>query len=217
MRHSDTGAELAHYGRAAQLAGRTLDTAARRACTRTIELAAVAREWPGVDVIPPPADPDEAVIEPDGGATLYYEGNRDPYQNLGWIEDALAAARAVRADARLVCAAAPRERPRRADLALLPRTLGGGFPMKLLAYQLAGIPAVCVEASAPGLVDGEDAFVVAGRGSAEAFARRVVEALRDDAARARVRTLARTRALSRHAPDRVAALFEASLLRALAG
>ncbi len=88
--------------------------------------------------------------------------------------------------------------------------------MKLLAYQLAGIPAVCVESAAPGLVDGEDAFVVPGRGGPGAFARRVAEALADDAARARVRTLAHARALARHAPARVAALFEASLLRARA-
>jgi glycosyltransferase involved in cell wall biosynthesis len=215
VRHSDTGSELAPYGRAAMLAGRALEGAARRLCARTIELAASARATPTLDAIPPPADPGEAQVEPGDGATLYYEGNRDPYQNLGWLDVALRAARNLRRDARLVCATSPRERPARADLALVPRSLVGGFPMKLLAYQIAGIPAVCVEASAPGLVDGEDAFVVPGRGGPDAFARRVVEALADDTARARLRTLARERALSRHAPERVAALFEASLHRAL--
>ncbi len=215
VRHSDTARELAAYGRSASLAGRALESAARLLCTRSVELAAMARESESVDAIPPPADPDEATIEPGDGATLYYEGNRDRYQNLDWLDAALAAARAVRPSARLILAAGPRERPARADLALVPRSLGGGFPMKLLAYQIAGIPAVCVEAAAPGVVDTEDAFVVPGRGSPEAFARRVALALDDDAGRARLRTLARARALARHAPERVAALFEACLVRAV--
>jgi glycosyltransferase involved in cell wall biosynthesis len=87
--------------------------------------------------------------------------------------------------------------------------------MKLLACQIAGIPAVCVESAAPGLVDGLDAFVVPGRGSPDAFAKRVAEALRDDAARERIRVCARERALARHDPARVAALLDQSLRRAM--
>ncbi len=84
--------------------------------------------------------------------------------------------------------------------------------MKLLAYQLAGIPAVCVESGAPGTIDGEDAFVVPGRGSPEAFAARVTDALADAPARARVRERARERALRRHDPGRVAEMFESVLV-----
>ena len=99
--------------------------------------------------------------------------------------------------------------------AMLPRALGGGFPMKLLAYQASGIPAVCVASGAPGVEDERDAFVVPGEGSADAFAARVVEALRDPTSRERIRRQARSRALARHAPPRVGALLEASLERAV--
>ena len=83
--------------------------------------------------------------------------------------------------------------------------------MKLLAYQLAGLPAVCVASGAPGVVDGVDAFVVPGRGSPEAFAARVVEALGDPDARRRVGARARARALARCHPARVAERLESVL------
>jgi glycosyltransferase involved in cell wall biosynthesis len=86
--------------------------------------------------------------------------------------------------------------------------------MKLLAYQMAGIPAVCVESGAPGMVDGEDAFVVPGAGSPELFGERVVDALRDEPARKRLRESARERAVARNDPERVSGLLEAALLRA---
>jgi glycosyltransferase involved in cell wall biosynthesis len=87
--------------------------------------------------------------------------------------------------------------------------------MKLLAYQIAGVSAVCVESGAPGQQDGLDAFVVPGSGSPEAFARRVREALASPSALRRLRETARTRALERHDPGRVAALLEQTLMRAL--
>ncbi len=215
FRHSDTGEELALHGPGIRAFGRLLEATARRLCSRTLTLAPEARVGARVDALPPPADPAELRVEPADGATLYYEGNRDPYQNLGWLDAALRAARRVRPGADLVFGASPGERPRRADLALVPRSLPGGFPMKLLACQIAGIPAVCVESAAPGLVDGLDAFVVAGRGSPGAFAERVAEALRNDALRERIRRHARERALARHDPTRVAALLAASLSRAV--
>jgi glycosyltransferase involved in cell wall biosynthesis len=86
--------------------------------------------------------------------------------------------------------------------------------MKLLAYQVAGIPTVSVESGAPGMVDGEDAFVVPGAGSPQAFARRVLEALQDEPARMRLREHARARALARNDPERVSALLESVLVRA---
>lgn len=216
VRHSDTGAELAHYGRFAGTLGRRLDRAAARLVDRVVELRALAHTGAERDAIPPPLDPDEIRVTPADGRTLYYEGNRDPYQNPAWLDAALARARRFDPSVRLVCAASPAERPKRVDLALVPRSLGGGFPMKLLAYQAAGVPAVCVASGAPGVEDGRDAFVVPGEGSPAAFAARVVEALRDPAARERIRHEARARALTRHAPERVAALLEQSLERALA-
>jgi hypothetical protein len=214
FRHSDTAEELAFHGRGIGVLGRLLETTARRLCSRTVELAPEPRVGRRLDSLPPPADPDEIRVEPANGATLYYEGNRDPYQNLAWLDTALQAARRVRPGADLVFGASHRERPRRADLALIPRSLSGGFPMKLLACQIAGIPAVCVESAVPGLVDGLDAFVVRGRGSPRAFAARVAEALRDDDGRERIRVHARERALARHDPPRVASLLAASLARA---
>jgi glycosyltransferase involved in cell wall biosynthesis len=214
FRHSDTAEELALHGPGIRILGRVLEAAARTLCTRTVVLAPEPRVGGSIDALPPPADPDEAQVEPANGSILYYEGNRDRYQNLGWLAAALRAARCVRPGADLLVAASPGERPARADLALVPRSLPGGYPMKLLACQVAGIPAVCVESAAPGLVDGVDAFVVPGRGSPLLFAERVAAALRDDEARERVRVQARARALARHDPARVAALLEASLGRA---
>ena len=167
------------------------------------------------DAIPPPLDPLEAEVAPGDGLTLYYEGNLDAYQNPAWLQTALSRARSLDPGVRLVMAASPADRPTHADLALLPRALAGGFPMKLLAYQASGIPSVCVASGAPGVEDGRDAFVVPGQGSADAFASRVVEALRDPAAREQIRRQARARALERHAPRRVGALLEASLERAV--
>jgi hypothetical protein len=175
--HAALGGELGAWG----------ERAVRRLAHTTVELAPHTGNGhrSGVTVIAPPADLEERRVDPGDGLTLYYEGNLDSYQNPGWLEGALAAARRLDPGVRLRLASRPSERPPFADLALAPRSLPGGFPMKLLAYQMAGIPAVCVESAAPGLVDGEDAFVVPGRGSPQAFATRVVEALADKAGRER--------------------------------
>lgn len=217
FRHSAFGEELAYRGALPWMGraiGRNAERVAMRLCGHTLQLGSHAlpsraRAW----VLPPPADPDEARVEPADGRTLYYEGNRDPYQNPRWLEVALEAARGVVPGARLIVGRGPADRPRQADLALVPRSLPGGFPMKLLAYQVAGIPAVCVASAAPGLRDGEDAFVVPGRGSPQAFARRVAEAMGDAPGRARLRERARTRALARNDPAEIGRRLEAVLVR----
>jgi hypothetical protein len=218
VRHSAFAEEL---GLMTQWPGlsRTLGASAERAAERlaftVIELAPHprTRRPARLEVIPPPADPAEAGIEPSDGRRLYYEGNCDPYQNPSWLDAAHAAAQQLDPEVELLRAAGPTQRPRHADLALVPRSLPGGFPMKLLTYQVAGIPAVCVESGAPGMVDGEDAFVVPGSGSPALFARRVVEALQDKTARKELGKRARERALARNDPERVSGLLEAALIR----
>ena len=215
VRHSTFAREisiLTQGSRLASAAARLAERWAENVAGTVVELAPSPSGrafW-----LPPPADLHEQTVEPGGGDTLYYEGNLDPYQNPGWLDAALGAAREVQPRARLVVARSPKERPDRADLALLPRSLPGGFPMKLLAYQLAGIPTVCVEAAVPGLIHGQDAFIVRGAGSAARFAARVREALADPEARRRVRIRARERALRVHHPDRVAERLEWILERA---
>jgi hypothetical protein len=216
LRHSAFAEELVLTTHGAGLAGRLghwMERAAERLADSIVELAPHTRN--GRAMIPPPADPEEPRVEPGDGRTLYYEGNLDAYQNPSWLHAALEAARSVDPRVRLLVAAGPRERPATADLGLVPRSLPGGFPMKLLAYQVAGVPAVCIESAAPGMRDGEDAFVVPGRGSPEAFARRVQAALGDRQGREHVRENARRRALSRNDPDAVALQLESVLLRAL--
>ncbi len=87
--------------------------------------------------------------------------------------------------------------------------------MKLLAYQFAGIPAVCVASGAPGMLDGLDAFVVPGQGSPGAFAAHVVRALKRPTERRALGLRARARACVRNAPDTVARLWEQTLERAI--
>lgn len=217
VRHSDVAEELAHYGPLPELSrgvGSALDAMTQRLATRTVALGAEARSCDRFDTLPPPLDPEERRVEPGDGLTLYYEGNRDRYQNPAWLWAALEAARRRSPGVKLLLADGPAGRPARADLALLPRSLPGGFPMKLLGYWVSGIPAVCVASGAPGVRDGREAFVVPGRGSPEAFATRVAEALADPVARRGLAERARRSALARHAPERVAALLEASIERA---
>ena len=87
--------------------------------------------------------------------------------------------------------------------------------MKLLAHQFAGLPAVCVASGAPGMVDGQDAFVVPDRGSPEAFAAHVVRALARPSERRALAFRARARAQIRNAPDTVARRWEQILERVI--
>lgn len=207
LRHTDFGLELGARGRLAGAFGRATDSLAATLSTRSIRLGLDLQS----DALPPPGDPDEQPIAPGDGTTLYYEGNEDDYQNPLWLDAAVTAARHTYPDVRLLRSPGPGSRPARADLGLVPRSLPGGFPMKLLAYQLAGLATVCVASGAPGVVDGLDAFVVPGRGSPETFARRVAEALGDPEARGRVAARARERALARCHPARVAERLESVL------
>jgi glycosyltransferase involved in cell wall biosynthesis len=218
VRHSCFSDEIAGASRwpeAARALARRAETLAERLATRIVSLVPETASDPRVDWVPPPLDPDERAIGPGDGRTLYYEGNLDPYQNLAWLDAALARARERRSDARLVYASSPLERPDRADLALVPRSLGGGFPMKLLAHQVSGVPALCTARGAPGMVDGLDAFVLEGSPSTEAFARRAAELLaRPDLLR-KVAESARPRALERNDPAAAAERLERCLARAI--
>lgn len=215
FRHTAFGEEIGCVtgSPAAGRAGAVVESLAARLCQSVIQLAPHPTDGlPGrAEEIPPPADPLERRVEPADGRTLYYEGNLDPYQNPSWLWAALSRARQADPRVRLLLGRGPEDRPPAADLALVPRTIAGGFPMKLLAYQVAGIAAVCVESGAPGLVHGLDAFVVPGRGSASAFAEAVAAALADSRSRETLRERARERALSRNDPAEVARRLESSL------
>jgi glycosyltransferase involved in cell wall biosynthesis len=218
VRHSRFSDELAGASRwpeAARALGRIAEGLAERLATRIAVLAPEARADPRVDWIPPPLDPNERPIRGGDGRTLYYEGNLDPYQNLAWLGSALDRAREKHPAARLVYASSPLERPDCADLALVPRSLGGGFPMKLLAHQISGVPALCTASGAPGMVDGLDAFVLQGEPSPQAFARRAAELLDCPELLRTVRETARARALARNAPAAVAERLEQCLERAI--
>ena len=76
----------------------------------------------------------------------------------------------------------------RGDIACSARTITTGFPIKTLNYMAAGLPVVCYESGAAGILDGETGFVVRDN-DIEAFA----EALR---------TLVRDRALRRKMGER---------------
>jgi glycosyltransferase involved in cell wall biosynthesis len=218
VRHSDFADELALRSRWPALTRRLVAAPERwagRLATRVVLLGPPGHPEQRVDCIPPPLDPDDPRIEPADGHTLYYEGNLDPYQNPGWLDLALTRARERHPDARLVVAAGPAERPAGADLALVPRTLAGGFPMKLLAHQVAGVPALCTERGAPGMLDGLDAFTLPGTPTAEQFARRAAELLDQPKRLRELRRSARERAFRRSAPEIVAEQLESCLERAI--
>jgi glycosyltransferase involved in cell wall biosynthesis len=218
VRHSHFADEIAGASRwpgTARALGRMAEGLAERLATRIVALGREGDPDPRVDWIPPPFDPDERPMRRGDGRTLYYEGNLDPYQNLAWLEVALARVREKHPDGRLVYASSPLERPECADLALVPRSLGGGFPMKLIAHQISGVPALCTASGAPGMVDGLDAFILEGEPSPQAFARRAAELIDCPELLRTVRETARARALARNAPAAVAERLERCLKRAI--
>jgi glycosyltransferase involved in cell wall biosynthesis len=155
----------------------------------------------------------------NGDGLVCYAGNLDGYQNLGFLFDAFARVRAELPAARLVLVThadarrhaarlgegglprgveiveatsyhAVRDRLAEADVAVLPRSEGSGFPMKLLNYMAAGKAIVASAGSAKGLRDGRTGRVVPD-GDAAAFAAAVVELLHDGGQRARLGRAAR--------------------------
>jgi len=96
VRHSHFAEELAGASRwpgAARALGRIAEGLAERLATRIVALGRESDPDPRVDWIPPPFDPDERPMQRGNGRTLYYEGNLDPYQNLAWLDSALARVR----------------------------------------------------------------------------------------------------------------------------
>lgn len=228
LRHSlfaDERALASDWPNVARVAYGIPERWAEKLAARIVVLAADGRAPPRIDRrvhcpidwVPPPVDPRERPIDPANGLTLYYEGNRDAYQNPGWLDAAEQAAKRRYPGARLLYAASPAQRPARADLALVPRSLRGGFPMKLLAHQVAGIPALCTASGAPGLVDGLDAFILGGEATRERFAAAACALLGQPERLRALRETARARALKRSDPARSAELLERSLARAVHG
>jgi glycosyltransferase involved in cell wall biosynthesis len=72
-----------------------------------------------------------------------------------------------------------------ADVAVVPRPMLPGFPIKLLNYMAARKPSVLFASSANGLVDGET-VLLASPDTAEAFGRSLVKVLGDAALRQRL-------------------------------
>ncbi len=141
------------------------------------------------------------------GPLVLYSGNLDRYQDLPFLRRAFQEVRRARSDATLILAthqgigthleqalrrslgpgevlvgAATWEEMQdllgAADVAVSPRQVCWGFPIKVLNYMAAGRPIVAAAGSAQGLQHGRTAWV-APNGDADAFARGIV-ALLDD-------------------------------------
>jgi glycosyltransferase involved in cell wall biosynthesis len=66
----------------------------------------------------------------------------------------------------------------RADIACSMRTMKSGFPVKNLNYMAAGLPIICYESGAKGIIDGETGFVVKDNDTI-AFTRAASKLLKD--------------------------------------
>lgn len=175
----------------------------------------------------------------NGDGLVCYAGNLDGYQNLTFLFDAFARVRTALPAARLVLVThadarrqaarlgegglpsgveiveatsyhAVRDQLAEADVAVLPRSEGSGFPMKLLNYMAAGKAIVASTGSAKGLRDGVTGRVVPD-GDEAAFAAAVVELLHDGSARARLGRAARRAVLDpagwEQVLDRIEAIY----------
>jgi glycosyltransferase involved in cell wall biosynthesis len=89
-----------------------------------------------------------------------------------------------------------------ADLAVSPRTAGGGFPLKNLNYMARGLPVVACRGSAEPLRHGETGWIVPDDDPA-AFATALLELLRDPSRRQQLAAAARREAAGRFGWDRV--------------
>ncbi len=95
----------------------------------------------------------------------------------------------------------------RADVACSTRTMSTGFPIKNLNYMAAGLPLVCYESGAAGVVDGETGIVL-GDNDIEAFAGAVLRLLRDPGLRRKMGDRAREIAFRDYNWDNLAARIE---------
>jgi glycosyltransferase involved in cell wall biosynthesis len=159
-------------------------TAGAEARLRALACRRVVHVPPGVD----PADFDGVTPRRAGcGNWAVYAGNLDRYQDVGLLERAMRLLPDVRLlvvttssgavdGAQVVRARSWREARdwiAGADVAVLPRSLPGGFPLKLLNYAALGLRTVVCAGAAQG-VPGE---VVVPDGDAAAFANGVRRAL----------------------------------------
>jgi glycosyltransferase involved in cell wall biosynthesis len=158
-----------------------------------------------------------------------YAGNLDRYQELALLDAAAAGlpglpvvvathdARRVRFEALRVIEVASIEESQQllhgAAVAVLPRRLHGGFPIKLLHYMAAGRAIVARQNVADTLIDGESARLLPSEAGADDFAAAIRALVADPALRARLGASAKRTLSERHAwPARAAETI--SLVRA---
>ena len=162
---------------------------------------------PGVSVPEQPLEPGSPRL-PSDEAWIVYPGNLDPYQSLGLLADAWPLVRRELPSARLALVTHDRGGHRLASLpgvrlmrprsssdaqslvassrfVVIPRTGGGGYPLKLLNALGLGVPVVASRPSAKGL--DERAGVMSVECSAEALAAGVLGLLRDEELRLSLR------------------------------
>lgn len=172
------------------------------------ETAGLSRE--AVTVLPPGVttpegrNSDGAAALPGEGPWAVYPGNLDPYQSLGLLEEAWKLVRKENPRAGLalvthdeashplqhlpgVSRIAPRSAEHANDLiasarfVVIPRTGGGGYPLKLLNALGLGVPVVASEPAAKGLTKSEGVLAVPG--TARSIAEAMLHLYRDDASR----------------------------------
>jgi glycosyltransferase involved in cell wall biosynthesis len=188
-----------------------------------------------VVVIPPPIDaslfsPAEVRREPP---PVLYTGNLDAYQNLGLLTAAMEKVRRALPGARLRIATAEQKPVPGAEMVptpgfdslqrvlaedsvlAVPRVSWSGYPIKLLNAMAAGKAIVACQSAAYPLTHEFNGLIVPDN-DAEAFAQALLRLCRDPRLRANLGNSARATVLTQHAPDQVAAQFEALIAR-LAG
>jgi 1,2-diacylglycerol 3-alpha-glucosyltransferase len=143
------------------------------------------------------------------GPLVLYAGNLDQYQDIDHLLHAFQRVTAARPDARLILASHSENNPYRtlavnmglehkvhfvvlvdfeelcgwlrlSDVAISPRTICFGFPIKLLNYMAAGRPIVASVGSAQGIRHAENGWVVPN-GDVDAFAQAILTLLEDRA------------------------------------
>jgi 1,2-diacylglycerol 3-alpha-glucosyltransferase len=189
---------------------------------------------PGIDYAP--GDAAQARQALGAGPLVLYSGNLDRYQDLNLLLGALGLVVDTRPEARLVVSTsadpgewrlrvqglglggqvvlsradefgAVRDLLAAADVAVCPRTVCLGFPIKLLNYMAAGKAIVASAGSACGLHHLEDGWLVAD-GDVEGFAAAILALLDDPALAHRLGERARHTAQTEYTWDRAASAIE---------